>query len=66
MTEKKKTKLAELIYERTHKKVNSNLITELPNDGLSSKISKAYAVRYQNSIIIVVLHNSAKEAVYEI
>ncbi len=66
MTEKKKTKLAELIYERTHKKVNIDLITELPNDGLSSKISKAYAVRYQNSIIIVVLHNSAKETVYEI
>lgn len=66
MTEKKKIKLAELIYERTRKKVNIDLITELPNDGLSSKISKAYAVRCQNSIIIVVLHCSAKEAVYEI
>lgn len=66
MTEKKKAKLAKLIYQRTHKNVNMNLITELPNDGLSSKISKVYAVRCENSIIIVVLHNSAKESVYEI
>ena len=55
MTEKKKAKLVELIYQRTHKKVNMNL-----------KISKVYAVRCENSIIIVVLHNSAKESVYEI
>lgn len=66
MTEKKKAKLVELIYQRTHKKVNMNLITELPNDGLSSKISKVYAVRCENSIIIVVSHKSAKESVYEI
>ena len=66
MTEKKKAKLAELIYQRTHKKVNMNLITELPNDGLSSKISKVYAVRCENSIIIVASHKSAKESVYEI
>lgn len=66
MTEKKKAKLVELIYQRTHKKVNMNLITELPNDGLSSKISKVYAVRCENSIIIVVLHNLAQASVYEI
>mgnify|MGYP000269018763 CR=1 FL=1 len=66
MTEKKRTKLAKLIYEQTHKEVNMNLITEIPNDGLSSKILKVYAVRCQNSIIVVVLHNSAKESVYEI